>query len=236
MERDKLISKLKGLLSRTTANGASEAEMKTALAMASKLMAEHSIDVAEVEARAGTAAEFHAVVVREDIAGLGDALLAALPVVEEVTGAKALVVNLVGDSFGQRLVLFGDLIQCESGVWLAGYVETQYRDLLVGFCTRKGAKIDAIGAGFYGGLTRGVLDRLRFEGRARMLKLGRERSTALARRVEQRDEAFKATFPESRAIARTTTNDSAFADGYADAKHVNVARRLDTADRKAITA
>lgn len=229
-DKTSILDRVRKLLARTTANGATEAEAQSAMAMAQRLMDEHNIAVAELPASGSPGEEFGAAVAWEG-KHLGDHYLASLAVIQRVFQVRSLVMNSMkpgktsrGQLVGVRIAMFGDAVNVEGATWAINFLGPTFKSLWDRHRARTGAA-PAARVGYFAGLQDGMLARLDRERDEALRQLPGSRN-ALAVLSGKLDQAFDALAPQAKAITKATADASAYADGVRDGAEINMARAV----------
>jgi hypothetical protein len=236
MNRTELLDRIQKLMSRTTTNGATEAEAATATLMAQRLMDQHNIRVAEVESRTGDSHDYGESVAWKGTAADGN-VCAVLPILDECFAVRSVLRKLAERGPGGRsrtvavrVAIFGDAANVEAATYALKYLSATFKDLWAAYRARTGAGTAAMG-GYYGGLQVGFLGKLRaqrLEAERRLPGSGR----ALAVVATKLDRAFADQYPEATAITKATRDISAFADGVKDGVTISLDKGIGTGGRK----
>jgi hypothetical protein len=230
MTRNELLERIHKLMSRTTTNGATEAEAATALLMAQRLMDEHNIAVAEIESAAGEGHDY-----AESVAWRGTSADAnvcmVLPILDECFAVRALLKKSVArgatgrtKTVAVRVAIFGDAANVEAATWALKFLSGTFKDLWAAYRARTGAGTAAV-TGYYGGLQAGFLAKVR----AQRIEADRQlpgSGRALAVVAGRLDQAFAEQYPTATAMTKASRDDSAFADGVRDGCEINLARPI----------
>ncbi len=237
MDRTNLLAKIQGLLSKTVANGATEAEAATAMSAAQRLMDQHNIALAEIVGRSDDAGIFG-----ETTAWTSDTahshFVSAIPIVEKVFAVKAVLKRLVypgGKTAEVRILLFGDPSNVEPATWALNFLGPTFRRLWDAYRIRTRAKTAEM-QGYYFGLVDGFLGKLD-EQRADLERTQIGSANALALLADRLDQAFAAAYPQAGKVVKKYDGDGdAYADGCRDGRDINLARPIEKASPTAIAA
>jgi hypothetical protein len=235
VDTDPILSKLRKLLSKTVANGATEAEAQTALAMAQRLMDEHRLDAADV---AGGDPSGPSGVVTADVheaARNESHYLYASSVTGEAFGVVVLQVrqHLGGKPVGYVYRVFGSPADVEAASWGLDFLATTFRSLWLRYRAARMAP-DCDRDSYYVGLCHGFRHRLA-EGRRR-LELDRPGSgTELALLSARVNEAVAAAFPSVKIDVKRAREGHAYGAGFHDGREINLARPIGADGKPALT-
>jgi hypothetical protein len=236
MERDNVLNKIRHLLNKTTANGASEAEAQTAMAMAQRLLDEHNLSMAEVAGPVGTDGDGYQSSVAWESDTLHSQYAFVMVVVDRAFAVRSIVRRYKSGSrtTAVKIVVFGDPVNVEAATWALKYLAGTFRSLWDRYRARTGARTDLM-VGYYGGLQVGLLQRLDAERQSHLAELPGGSANALVLVRDRLEQAFAAAYPNVKALVKRGNQD-AFADGVADSRDVSLNRPLAEGQRRQITA
>lgn len=234
MDRSVLLNKIRHLLNKTVANGATEAEAATALKHAERMMAEHDIAIAEAM-ESGERLEFASEIARE----FGPKTPAFLPdvnrVVEEIFGVECLIrdtrFRYSNKLANVRVAIFGEASKIVAACWAFNFLCNTFRRFWNAYRIANRNKIGfhpSLAGGYYAGLADGFLAKVR-EGQVR------ETSNALVKLDAAQKAAFAEAFPGvSMAITKYRCSAAVYGAGVQDGRTINLARPIQQGSPRAL--
>lgn len=230
-DRDEILARLQKLMSKTTSNGATEAEAQSAMALAQRLMAQHAIDAAEVVDKSDPVHLFGEFPLADDKA-LSAHVVAIIPVIETAFAVRVVVrkqmdINLTtGRQYqaGVKVVVFGDVHSSVAAKWSFDYLNATFKDLWTSFrISHKAGRKDL--EPFFMGLADGMLDKLKAEKRLTELDMPRARNAIVL--VKSRlDQAFAAEYPAGQQIQKAVESTDAYFEGRARGRNISMSRAI----------
>lgn len=228
MERDKLIERIQKLLSRHQGAGATEAEAQTAMAMASRLMAEHNIAMSEVEGYEVGAEQW---VEEETWSGKTRSNIAPyiVPILQKFFFVKMVWKN--NDDYSQSLRIFGTAENVETAKWVFGYLKSTYASLYLRYRKEAGTTVSSVS--YYQGLRDGFMEKLRNE-RDLLNVSAPNSSNALVLVNTKLMEEYKRRYPTFKPIRPRSTDrtSEAYSRGHQDGRNIELRRPLEGNERK----
>lgn len=215
-----IIDKVKKILAKV-GRGASEAEAQTAIAMAQRLLEQHNITMAEVDA---PQSEFV-----EEVAWDGSREPAEAVFIANILQGHFFVslTTLKIPGTCNRYYLFGERANIEVSKWIWHRLTDQYRSLFRSYRISNRAPASERKS-YYCGLTDGLSYRLRCERLATVECASGGYELALRKATDRLNEAFGIHYPTMKP-AKTRSIDTAptsYFEGRADSDRLSVARPL----------
>jgi hypothetical protein len=223
-DRESMMDKIKGLLSKTVENGATQEEAMAAMAVAQRMMDKYNIALAEVFATDGVV-DFETQVVHESKSADGH-WRCAIGIVENAFAVKTFYRR---DKCGRcttkvAFVVYGDRANVENAEWATKFLARLVKRLWVEFRTANPANDSwAQMNAFFAGIRRGFKDRLEAERRQT------ERENPSARNAivlvnTKVEEAFRAANPDIVTSKRRIAGGQAYNAGIREGGLINLRR------------
>ncbi len=228
MQRPEVLDRLQKLLSKTTANGATEAEAQTALAMAQRLMDEHNLTSADI--RLGGEEDRIVEFVAWEKAWSESHYIAALDTVQKVFSVTGVArrykarIGKSGRTVKVAIVLYGDAANVEAASWALEFLATAFKGLWDRYrVAHESPSTDMLP--YYLGLGHGFAHKSE-ESRARLeLERPGSRST-LAIFKGKSEQAAEMANPGMKLVVKRIEGGSSYDAGVRDGGNINLARPL----------
>jgi len=226
-ERESILRKIQGLLSKTLENNASEAEVASAIAAATRLMDTYNIAMSEVYKQDGQDIHFEETVIHSAKSVDGH-WLTSMQIASGAFSVKGLMRRHKSGGYTTQVsfCLFGDKANVENAAWAMNFLARVLKRLWKEFRTENPESASwANMNAFYAGVSAGFTKRMRDE-RAAAEQEQPGTSGALVLIDTKLAEAFAKTVGRTVGIKRRAAGSEAFAGGFAQGQKLTLNRPL----------